>query len=147
MGGTRDIGLAVAVAAAALAPAPGCVIETDYGTTSFQCELEPTCPEGQECVDGRCVPIGGNPTAVRRPLTFDLSGIDEDLVDVPILVVLDSSRVDHAAAGAGGADIRFFDTDGTTPIPFEIERWDPAGQSLVWVLVPQIDAGSTTDST
>ena len=41
-------------------------------------------------------------------------------------------------------------SDSSTPtgplsLPYEIEQWNPGGTSVVWVLVPQIDAGSTTD--
>ena len=40
--------------------------------------------------------------------------------------------------------LRFFDADGT-PLAYEIEQWNEAGTSYVWVKVPQIDASSATD--
>ena len=80
----------------------------------------------------------------RRKLTFDNAPHDQRLDDFPVLVVLSAARIDYAAAGVGGAQIRFVDRDGSE-LAFEIERWDPAGASPVWVRVPQIDAGSSTD--
>ena len=42
------------------------------------------------------------------------------------------------------ADLRFVDRDGTL-LPHEIETWNEAGTSYVWVKVPQIDGSSGTD--
>jgi hypothetical protein len=80
----------------------------------------------------------------RRKLTFDNGGGSEDLVDFPVLVVLNPSRIDYDALKPNGEDIRFYDAD-LTSIPYEIERWDSGAESIVWVRVPRIDAGSTTD--
>ncbi len=32
----------------------GCVIKADYGNTVYACEETPSCPDGQQCVDGLC---------------------------------------------------------------------------------------------
>ena len=37
---------------------------------------------------------------------------------------------------ADGSDLRFTAADGTTPLNYWIESWNPAGQSKVWVKVP-----------
>ena len=82
----------------------------------------------------------------RARLTFDNAGQGTDLVDFPILAILqDQVNVDHGLAQLDGADLRFVDADGLTELPYEIASWDAAGRSLVWVGVPRIDAGSTTD--
>ena len=78
-------------------------------------------------------------------LTLDNRGQAEDLVDFPVLVTLDSSRVEYAQVQSLGQDIRFFASDGTTQLAHEIERWDPAGKSYVWVRVPRIHASVNTD--
>jgi len=68
----------------------------------------------------------------RTKITFNNTNSAEDLLNFPVL---------------GGADIRFVDGDGT-PLDYEIEAWDdtPGSESAkVWVKVPRIDAGSTTD--
>ena len=82
----------------------------------------------------------------RVRLTFDNSGQSTDLVDLPVLVRLDGTLVNYADTRDAGQDVRFVDADGVTLLPHEIERWDEAGTSILWVRVPRVDAGSTTDS-
>jgi glucose/arabinose dehydrogenase len=87
-----------------------------------------------------------NPAWTRRvQLTINNSGQAENLTDFQVLVVLNDSRISYAEAQASGADIRFTDLSGTTLLPYEIETWNPAGTSYIWVRVPSIAAGSTTD--
>jgi Concanavalin A-like lectin/glucanases superfamily/Domain of unknown function (DUF2341)/Putative Ig domain len=81
----------------------------------------------------------------RRKLVFDRSSRPAALGNFPVLVVPDGSRIDYASTKAGGVDLRFIDADGSTVLAYEIERWTPGGQSYVWVKVPKLDAGSTTD--
>ena len=45
-------------------------------------------------------------------------------------------------AKTGGADLRFTDGNGTTPLPCEVEVWDETGTSLVWVKVPSLAKGT-----
>jgi biopolymer transport protein ExbB len=78
-------------------------------------------------------------------LTFDNSASAETLVDFPLPLRLDAAVLDYAHTGAAGEDVVFTDADGTTVLSHEIERWDEAGTSFVWVEVPAIDGGSTTD--
>ncbi len=85
------------------------------------------------------------PWPYRRKLTFQAVSFQTPLVDVPILVVLKASRFDYANTTSDGRDLRFVDADGVTVLPHEIEHWDPAGASYVWVRVPQIDPTSTSD--
>ena len=42
----------------------------------------------------------------------------------------------------GGADLRFTDGNGTTPLPCEVEVWDTNGTSLVWVKVPTLTSNT-----
>ncbi len=81
----------------------------------------------------------------RTMLVFKNSGQTETLTDVPILVVLDSSRIDYSKVMNAGEDLRFIDDDSTTVLDYEIETWDETGTSYVWVKVPQIDGSSYTD--
>lgn len=80
-----------------------------------------------------------------RALVFDNRDSPQDLVDFPVLVVLDPSIIDYEAVLAPGTDLRFFDPDTQTDLPFDVEQWTPGGESIVWVRVPQIDAASSTD--
>jgi hypothetical protein len=107
---------------------------------------EPTTSLGSELTQD-CPPPG--PSLCnwqhKRKLTFDNSAQAENLIDFPVLVVLNSSRIDYSKTQDAGQDLRFYDADGTTQLAHEIEQWNEAGTSYVWVKVPQIDASSTTD--
>ena len=81
----------------------------------------------------------------RTQLTFNNSSRAENLNDFPILVTLDTNRFDYSKAQISGNDLRFVDVDGTV-LSYEIETWNPNGQSHIWVKVPQIDASSASDS-
>src|SRR5665647_3081593 len=89
--------------------------------------------------------IEGTPSTKRRvKLTFRNSTRDVALDDFAALVVIDATKIDYGLTAPDGDDLRFFDRDGT-PLDFEIDEWDPAGTSCVWVRVPRIDASSDTD--
>jgi hypothetical protein len=60
------------------------------------------------------------------------------------LVVIDSMKVDYTAIKAGGANIRFTDSDNTS-LPYQIDEWTQGGTSYIWVRVPSINASSDTD--
>lgn len=63
----------------------------------------------------------------------------------PMLVRLSRGNpksFDPAACGAGGGDLRFFDEEGNL-LPHEVDEWNPDGESLVWVLVPELKADSS----
>jgi len=82
----------------------------------------------------------------RKQLTFNNSSQAENLANFPVLVKLTSSNFDFSKAQTAGQDIRFVDADDSTALPYEIEKWDAAGQEAdIWVKVPQIDASSSTD--
>lgn len=82
----------------------------------------------------------------RRLLTFDNSAHAENLVNFPVLVALDSTRIDYSQTQNGGQDLRFYDFDTNNQLDHEIESWNEAGTSYVWVRVPQINSSSTTDA-
>ena len=81
----------------------------------------------------------------RKMLVFMNSGQAETLTDVPILVVLDATRIDYSLTQNEGQDLRFIDAGGSIELDYEIETWDETGTSYVWVKVPQIDGSSYTD--
>lgn len=81
----------------------------------------------------------------RKFFRFRNADQSETLTDVPILVLLDSTRIDYAKTQNAGEDLRFIDADGSTVLDHEIEKWDETGVSAVWVRVPQVDGASTSD--
>lgn len=80
----------------------------------------------------------------RHVIAINNTGLTAPLADFPVLVILNSSRIDHAQIQSAGQDLRFFDFDGT-PLAYEIESFSPAGTSFVWVRVPQIAAAPASD--
>ena len=88
-----------------------------------------------------------DPGAFAYRASFTVSGYagSAPLSDFPVLVRLSAtspSGFDYADCAADGSDLRFSDADGNV-IPHEIEAWDTAGESLVWVKLPEMDAGTT----
>jgi autotransporter-associated beta strand protein len=87
---------------------------------------------------------GGTMAAWSRGARIAFPGYttSETLSNIPLLVRLDAANVPGFSysqlAFANGADLRFTDSTGTTELAYEIERWDPAGTSLVWVKVPSL---------
>jgi hypothetical protein len=81
----------------------------------------------------------------RMLLSFDNSARNEDLAYFPVLVRLDPTMVDYSVMQDYGQDLRFVDDDKTTELSYEIESWNAAGPSYVWVQVPQIDGASSID--
>jgi biopolymer transport protein ExbB len=65
------------------------------------------------------------------------SPVSETLTHVPVLVLLRAGRVDHGRMQADGEDVRFVSASGAV-VPFEVERWDPAGVSAIWIGVPEL---------
>ena len=67
------------------------------------------------------------------------------LADFPVLVRLAAGSptgFDYADCAADGSDIRFADAGGNL-IPHEIDTWNAAGESLVWVRLPSVTSGAT----
>ena len=80
----------------------------------------------------------------RRMLVFDNSGQGQNLYDFPVMVKLDNGRINYGVSQSGGEDVRFLDPDRTM-LSHETEMFNESGESVIWVKVPCIDAGSTSD--
>jgi hypothetical protein len=82
----------------------------------------------------------------RRKITINSSSLTSSLSSYPLLIKLNSGRVDYSKTQNSGQDIRFVDpSDPNTVLPYQIEKWDEAGNSYAWVKIPQIDAASSVD--
>jgi len=81
----------------------------------------------------------------RIPVTINSSTA---LTDYQIKVVIDSSHSDfwnHVQSDA--KDVRFTDSDGSTPFSYWIEKWDTTSGSestTIWIKVPSIPNGTKT---
>jgi biopolymer transport protein ExbB len=89
--------------------------------------------------------------AFRKEITFDLSPAGADVTgapaDVPVLVRLSLANFGYFGdTKADGSDLRFVAGDDKTPLESHVERYDPQAQiALVWVRVPRLTGGATTD--
>jgi hypothetical protein len=81
----------------------------------------------------------------RRQIKFNNTASTSNLANFPVRVSLSAANIDYSKTQNSGQDIRFIDADNSTVLKYEIEKWDEAGTSEVWVKVPQLDAGSATD--
>jgi cysteine-rich repeat protein len=81
----------------------------------------------------------------RRRIGFLNASQNEDLLGFPVLIKLDSTKIDYSKTQDAGQDLRFVDLNGAV-LPHQIDRWDETGTSYVWVRVPKVDAASTTDA-
>ena len=69
----------------------------------------------------------------------------ETLANFPLMLKLsegDGTGFAYADAAADGSDIRFYSSDGVL-LNHEIARWDSSGESVVYVGLPALQAGTT----
>jgi len=86
--------------------------------------------------------ISGSYWRYRRAITItERTGYT--LTDYQVKIVLTPDNFDYSKAAPDGSDIRFTDSDGLTELSYWIERWDPGGESIIWVKVPEIPGGGT----
>lgn len=80
-------------------------------------------------------------------ITFDTftTGVTENLIHFPVMIKLDSTRIDWEDVEVDGDDLRFVAKDNTTLFPYEIEYWDYNVSAVIWVAVDEIEHSSTTD--
>lgn len=82
----------------------------------------------------------------RRAVTVDTSPTGANMAGAigrtVMLVRLHSGNFTFTDALENGADLRVVDSDGKTPLPFHIERFDAAnGLAALWVSVPNLSGG------
>jgi hypothetical protein len=65
------------------------------------------------------------------------------LTNFPVMIKLDSTRITYASVQAAGQDLRFTDSSGNV-LAHEIESWNPAGTSIIWVKIPTYAAAPAT---
>ncbi len=81
--------------------------------------------------------------AYKHYMRIDFPGYtrSETLVNFPVLVKFGAHLVQfdyNQFASPSGGDLRFVNADQTQFLNHEVEKWDPAGDSIVWVQVPAL---------
>ncbi|MBV9563128.1 MAG: DUF2341 domain-containing protein [Bradyrhizobium sp.] len=87
---------------------------------------------------------------MRKKITIDASATGGNITDAigttPVLVRLHPGNFRFSAAKEDGSDLRFVAGDDKTPLKHHIEKFDGLlGEGLVWVAVPNLQAGAKTD--
>ena len=81
-----------------------------------------------------------------RKVTFTVNYDGADGVSaVPVPIRLSAGSPEgfsYRECAPDGSDIRFADATGKA-IPFEVDTWDPSGESLIWVKAPAVTRGTT----
>jgi hypothetical protein len=83
-----------------------------------------------------------DPAAQERvAVTLEASAIASDLKEFPVQVQLPES-FDYANASQG--DLEFISGADATPLPYEVENWNPGGVSTIWVKLPTLAPADPT---
>jgi biopolymer transport protein ExbB len=85
-----------------------------------------------------------------RKLTLDTTSTGADVKEavsqLPMLVRLHSGNFVFTEAKPDGSDIRFFATDGKTPLKYHFERYDSTNElAVAWVQMPKLAPNAKTD--
>lgn len=110
---------------------------TSYPVISFQSAASLAFDQSQSW------PVAFDSWSYRTVITIDNALYGETFNQFPVAVRLNPSRINYSLTKAAGADLRFTDASDVA-IPFEIETWNPNGESVIWVRIPTIVANSTT---
>ena len=89
------------------------------------------------------------PNGFSRGVVLTVDGYDASrttLTNFPVLVRISEAGIsgfdyDDLMFSSTGDDICFVAEDGT-PLAFEIDTWNTAGESLVWVKLPTMENGT-----
>ena len=80
---------------------------------------------------------GGDDVRTGRCVDLSLASYSGEVVrDFPLLVRIDGSKVDLSGVAPGA--ISFTDLQNKGDYPFEVDTWNPSGESLVWVRIPYL---------
>lgn len=85
-----------------------------------------------------------NPHQARYRLEVLEPAPSMDETELPVLVQLSTSTVDYNRIHPSGDDIRFFDAEDN-PLPYEIETFNPGGNSFIWVRLKTVRASGSND--
>lgn len=80
----------------------------------------------------------------RVTVSYPAGATSESLLEFPLFLRLNASRLDTAYAGHEGVALRIVDPITGEVVPHVIHEWDPNGWSAVWARVPQLNPNGGT---
>ena len=81
--------------------------------------------------------VFGANAATYYPITINYAP-ETAVANFPVLVRIPAGSGIYQTAGEGGANLRFTDSLGINEYPHEVDTWNDAGESLVWVKIPEL---------
>ena len=86
-------------------------------------------------------------TPIKLDTTSTAAATSQALDQVPMLVRLHTGNFSFLDSKIDGSDIRFVAGDDTTPLKYQIEKFDPANNlAFIWVMLPRLEANAKTQS-
>jgi hypothetical protein len=79
-----------------------------------------------------------------RRLVLD-STASGPLMNFRVYVPLDASSIDYTAVTNPATDLRFHDETANVNLQFEVDHWNPEGESGVWIKVNSLPAGTSNN--
>jgi hypothetical protein len=67
------------------------------------------------------------------------------LANFRVYVPLDASSIDYTAVTTPATDLRFHDETANVDLQFEVDHWNPAGESGVWIKVSALPPGTSNN--
>ena len=148
-GGTFCIGnRAASLSASQSAPFPGCVDEVRISNVVRSDDWIRATYDTIASDDFATVDVPNDWSQYAHKFSIAFPGVAEGatLENFPVLVKVSEAGIPGFSyadcAKEGGADLRFTDGNGTTPLPCEVEVWNTNGVSLVWVKMPTLTKGT-----
>ena len=87
----------------------------------------------------QAVPFNPSGWGYSMPITFTNDTRLNTLTNFTALVVLDTNKVTYSQFLANAQDLRFADTNGTE-LAYQVESWNTASNSHIWVKIPTLVA-------
>lgn len=86
-----------------------------------------------------------NDWSYKMKLTINATKVNADLTDFPVLVYLNSSRIDWNHVQDDLDDLTFTDSTETVTLMAELENYTVNSEAWIWVKIPMIDDTVDTD--
>lgn len=109
-------------------------------TYYYVCRATNSMSSGWSSVRWFRTAMAADPGGLRMKLQFTGYGRSETLVNIPLLIVFSNGLPGFSYADFRSPpwyDLRFTDTN-LVSLNYEVERWDAAGSSYVWVQIPAL---------
>src|SRR6201992_4199201 len=83
--------------------------------------------------------VGAAPEKMGKSVSDRALAGGKTLTDFPVKVLLSQGNFDYTG-GAEAEHLVFTTAGSSTPLPYEVEQWEPAGTSVVWVRIPELSS-------